>query len=123
MSVTKTSIDILGTRASPTTIAAGASSTSSGADLSTYVGLMISMVIAFASAPDGAVKIELQTSPDNTNWDTIAFTYGEIPYEILTTITKSIPVRAEIKYLRVKVTNEDSAANITAYVFAVGTGV
>lgn len=124
MGVTKTLENILGTQSVPITIAAGVTTISTpGINMSTYVGVLVGAAVTFASAPDGNVVVEVQSSPDNVNWDTVAFVTFAIGYAILSTIQKSARIGAEAKYLRVKVTNQDSAANVDVWVFAVGTGV
>lgn len=123
MAISKTAVNLIGTQAVPTSIAFGASSTSSGVDVSTYVGILIGMEVVYGATPDGNTKLEVQTSPDNTNWDTVAWAEFEIDYSAGLTLMKSIRIGPEAKYIRVKATNGDSADSVTVWAYAVEMGV
>ncbi len=120
MAVAKAKTDLIGTQASKTTVTAGSSSTSSVLDCSSYVGIIIGMEVVFGGTPDGNTKLEVQTSPDNSTWDTVPYTQYEIDYTASATKMKSVRIGPEVKYIRVKVTNNDSADSITVWAFAVG---
>jgi hypothetical protein len=120
MSIAKTRTDLIGTSGSKTTITAGNSSLSSSLDCSDYVGILIGGSIDFGASPDDDVIIEVFTSPDNINFDDIAYTVFRIGYATSATVQKTIRIGPEVKYLKVKATNDDTTDSIDAWVCAVG---
>jgi hypothetical protein len=120
MAIAKTKTDLIGTQASKTTITAGSSSTSSSLDCSTYVGILVGMEVVFGGSPDDTTQLEVQTSPDNSTWDTEAYALFEIDEDISTTKMKTMRIGPEAKYIRVKVTNNDSTDSVSVWAYAVG---
>ncbi len=106
MAITKTAYNLIGTSASKSTIAGGASEVSSSRDASTIIGIILHCLATYGgSIPDSNPIVEVLTSPDNTNFDTTAYAVEEIPREAGLTKMISIPIGPEVKYYKVKVTN------------------
>lgn len=114
--VSKARTDLTGTSGSKTTITTGASSTSSGQDVSDAIGLLITISVDFGASPDADTKVEIQSSPDNSNWDTVPFAQMSVAEETSTTKQKTIRIGAEPKYIRTKTTNNDSADSVDVWV-------
>jgi hypothetical protein len=120
MAIAKTRTDLIGTSVSKTTITAGSSSTSASKDCSTFVGIQIGGGIDFGGTPDDDVLVEVLSSPDDTNFDTIAMPPFKIGFLASSTVQKTIRIGPEDKYLKVKTTNEDSTDSIDAWLFLMG---
>jgi len=123
MAVAKTKTDLIGTDITKTSIAASSSAESSALDCSSYVGIIIGVEAVFNASATAGVKVEIFSSPvDETSpsWDTIPFVEFEIGVSAGATVQKSIRVGPEVKYLKVKVTNQDGTYAVDVWAFAVG---
>lgn len=109
--------DVIGTALSKTAIAAGGNALSDAIDLQSIKALVVGMSVDFGATPDGNVKLEVLTSPDDTNWDTVAYTQFEIDFSVSVTLQKSIPVNSDARYAKIKITNLDSADSIDVWGF------
>jgi hypothetical protein len=118
MPVKKVKTDLIGTVSGKQTIAAGASVTSSNSfSFDTIAALVAGMQVVFGGSPDGNVKLEVLTSPDDSNFDTIAYAVFEIDYATGETKQKSMPINVNAGYGKLKITNLDSADNISVWGF------
>jgi hypothetical protein len=81
------------------------------------------MEVVFGGTPDGTATLKVETSPDNSTWDTEAYALFEIDETASATKMKTMRIGPEAKYIRVKVLNNDSADTIDVWAFAVGMGV
>lgn len=119
MPVQKHKEDVVGTQSSRQSIVAGGSYTSSSFNLDAIKALVAGMQVVFGGTPDGNAKLEILTSPDNINWDTVAYTQFEVDYTASQTLMKSIPVNVDAAYAKIKITNLDSADNISVWGFII----
>lgn len=117
MPVQKHKVDVVGTQSSKQTIAAGGSYTSDSFNLDAIKALLAGVQVVFGGTPDGNAKLEVLTSPDDTNWDTVAYAQFEIDYSASQTLMKSIPVNVDAAYAKIKISNLDSADNISVWGF------
>lgn len=121
MAITKTRADLIGTSGSKTSVAGGATATSSNRDASALYGITVSATVVYgASIPATDPYVEVFTSPDNTNFDTEAFETFYIPRLANATKMVSIPLRfvENIKYYQVKITN-GATNSITCWVSSI----
>lgn len=109
--------NVIGIVGSKTAIAAGGNSSSNSIDLQSIKALVVGMSVDFGGTPDGNAKLEILTSPDDTNWDTVAYTEFEIDFSASVTLQKSIPVNSDARYVKIKITNLDSADSISVWGF------
>ena len=94
------------------TASAGSSVTSDSIDISTAVGAAVTASFTFnASATDGAA-VEVLTSPDDTVWDTIAYSNTYVSWES-GAVQISAAFNAAVKYVKVRLTNYDASYSIT----------
>lgn len=117
MPVQKHKIDVIGAQNSKQTIPAGGSYTSDSFDLDAIKALLTGMQVVFGGTPDGNARLEVLTSPDDNNWDTVPYTQFEIDYSVSQTLMKSIPVNVDAAYAKIKISNLDSADNISVWGF------
>lgn len=109
--------DVIGTQSSKQTINAGASYTSGVISLQGIKAVLAGMQVVFGGTPDGNAKLEVLTSPNDSNYDTVAYTVFEIDYSASSTLMKSVPVNADALYVKIKITNLDSADSIDVWGF------
>ncbi len=123
MPITKTKTDLIGTAGAKITINPGGYSISGVLDCSGYAGILISAEVILGPTPKGGTKIEVQSSPDQIHWDTKPIPEFEITYDNNTRIMKTIAIRPELKYIRIKTTNNDPDDTVDVWVCAVGTSI
>lgn len=122
MAITKTAADFgnLGSSGSKVEITFGNSITSDAVICNDFLGCTIGCSVDFGGTPDGNVKLEVFTSPNNTNFDDTAFVTFEVPFSANQTVQKTEIVGVDaVKYLKVKVTNLDSADPVDVWAFIV----
>ena len=118
MAITKTENDLIGTATTKTNIAASGSATSSAQDVSTGIGINVSIQATYDSSATAGVKVLVLTSPDNSNFDTDDDAYA-VFYPSFTagaTVQATIPVGPEVKYFKVKVVNLDGSYAVSVWV-------
>lgn len=121
MSVAKAMTDAIGTQGSKTTIAAAATSSSASLDCSSYVGIIVGMEVVFGGTPDGTALLEVLSSPDNSTWDTTPYKSDlEINPAAGLTLMQTERIDPEVKYIKIRVTNNDTADDIDVWAFMVG---
>ena len=119
MPVTKAMTDLIGTHTARVSIAAGASVTSAALDCSPHAGKLIGMEVVFGASPNRNTRLEVMTSPNNLTWDTIPFTQFEMDFAASATRMRSIRIGPEPRFIRVRITNLDTATAISVWAFAV----
>lgn len=117
MATTKTATAIIGTDHSTKQSIAASGSASGTRDVSTALGLLLTVDPNFHASAINGVKMEVFTSDDGTNWDDVAFmeeTWGPSPDPG----QKSFRVPTEIKHIKVTITNQDTgqAVDVTVWV-------
>ncbi len=117
MPVNKINVDSIGTASSKQSIASGANAVSSSFNLDETKALVAGLSVDFGATPDANVRLEVQTSPDDSNWDTVAYAQFEIDYSAGSTLQKSMPINADTMYARIKVSNLDSADSVSVWAF------
>jgi hypothetical protein len=119
MSVDKNIINLLGTFASPTDVTTGA--TVAGTvqlDLDAKIDLVVGARGFYTGTPDGDLTVNIYSSPDGTNFDTEAFDSLTVSFPASAVdAQKTIDVSSAPKFIRVSVTNADSAT-VPVWVFA-----
>ena len=118
MAITKTAKDLIGTASSKTSIAASGSASSDAQDISTGIGVNVSIQATYDSSATDGVKVLVLTSPDNSNFDTDDDAYV-VFYPSFTagaTVQTTISVGPEVKYFKVKVINLDGSYAVSVWV-------
>ena len=94
------------------TIIKSASNTSSGISLADVKRLAITIKATYGAGTDG-ITVYIYSSHDNANWDTDELTSFEPSYLASTTKQKTAFIDPDASYIKIKVTNKDSAVSVT----------
>ena len=107
---TKKTVTVMGTSSS---IAASGSYEAGPLDLSAGVGLAVTTKLTFNASATAGALMDVLSSVDNTNFDSIPFNETEVTLTAGGTVIVSTAISSSIKYLKVKIKNQDSAQTIT----------
>ena len=121
MKTNKQLVNLIGTSGVKSVIASGQSIVSEAISLDRIKALVVGMAAAFGNTPDANVRLEIQTSPDNQNWDTVAYALFEIDFSADSTLQKSSPINSDAHYIRFKASNLDGADDISVWVYGTKT--
>jgi hypothetical protein len=107
--------DVLGTNASPVSVANNASSSlSSALDVTAAIGIMLQVkaTTGIAVFQTGAT-LSVYNSPDNVNFDTIPYVTAPLAFSSASTsflMSVAIPYAEDVAYLKVMVTTNNTAS-------------
>ena len=101
------------------TVAKDATVTTDSQELKSNKGMAITVVCVWdGSATKGAI-IWIETSPDDSKWDTVKFVSGlEPPLDAGETAQKTVLVDSAPKFFRIKITNLDLTHGVQVNVYA-----
>lgn len=103
---------------SMTTIGSASSSISSWFSTSMVDSIIIGARTTFTGSADGALQIDIQTSPDQTSFDTKAYATFQIGETISATKQKAMPITVGMESFRIEATNLGSITTIDAWVYS-----
>jgi hypothetical protein len=111
--VTKTKYDMIGTQSVPTSQALSNITTYNALDCSTYIGLAIQIYLTQTSATGAAHLVEVLTSSDGTNYDSEAYCAVPVPIAAaMRQLTFAIPYIEDVKFLKLRISNNCTAAAV-----------
>ena len=115
--MTKTKFDLIGTQPVPTSQALSTTTTYTLLDCSTFIGLAIQIYLTQTSATGAAHLVEVLTSSDGTNFDTEAYCSVAAPIAAATRqLTFAIPYMEDVNFIKLRITNNCTAAAIGVWV-------
>ena len=115
--MTKSEVDYIGTQASTTSLAASTTTTYTALDCSAFIGLAIQIYLTQTSATGAAHLVEVLTSSDGINFDTEAYCSVAVPIAAATRqLTFTIPYMEDVNFIKLRITNNCTAAAIGVWV-------
>lgn len=81
----------------------------------TLINLAIEITVAYNASATAGCTVKLFASYDGTNYDTDPYDQFDMPFTANTTKSQTFAVNPAPKYLKVGVTNLDTAQDITAF--------
>ncbi len=115
--MTKTKFDLIGTQAVPTSQLQSTTTTYTLLDCSTFIGLAIQIYLTQTSVTGAAHLVEVLTSSDGINFDTEAYCSVAVPIAAATRqLTFTIPYMEDVNFIKLRITNNCTAAAIGVWV-------
>lgn len=84
-------------------------------DTSTLINLAIECTVTYNASATAGCTVKLYASYDGTNYDSDPYDQFDMPFTANTTKSQTFAVNPAPKYLKVGVTNLDTAQDITAF--------
>jgi hypothetical protein len=84
-------------------------------DTSTLINLAIECTVTYHASATAGCTVKLYASYDGTNYDSDPYDQFDLPFTANTTKSQTFAVNPAPKYLKVGVTNLDTAQDITAF--------
>lgn len=81
----------------------------------TLINLAIECTVTFASGATNGCTVKIFASYDGSNYDTDPYDQFDMPFAANTTKSQTFAVNPAPKYLKVGVTNNDTAQSISAF--------
>ncbi|MBI5789294.1 MAG: hypothetical protein HZA78_10610 [Candidatus Schekmanbacteria bacterium] len=117
MPISKQTIYVIGNPDNKQTLTAGQSTESSLINLDMVSGLVFGSGATFGATPNGNVKVEVFSAPDDNNPDTENYALMELTYLAGQTVRKSRPVTGTPVKAKLKITNTDTVSSVQVWGF------